>query len=282
MSRPLGVLLAALATAAPLLTAARAEAQATQSAHITNSNWRQRDRTSALREGTGSSQRFTFELRFGPYYPEIDESPAAQGGPYGSTPYASAFGGGAQLYFGMELDYLPLRIPFVGAIGPGFGWGITSTSGKTVLESDPTQTADEETSLLIMPMHLSAVLRVDELMRRTGIPLVAYGKLGYGLGYWSSSDAAGTSIRRDAAGVKLEGSANKAAGLTPGIHFALGGMLSLNFIDPRSSARLDETMSINHVYIFGEWMNTRLTGFGSDKKMYIGTSTFVGGLALDM
>jgi hypothetical protein len=267
--------LAAVAAIAPLvLLESSAEAQ---TGRVPGSTWRQRDRTEAIRRSEGSPQNFAFELRFGPYSPEVDETPGSSGA------YKTFFGDSAQFYFGMEFDYLPFRIPFVGVIGAGFGWGYTTTSANAKLAADTSKDAGEETSLTIMPMHLSLVLRADELMRRTSVPIVPYAKFGYGLGWWRASDGNGTSVRTDpVTGAKLTGDADTGLGTTSGIHLALGGMLALNFLDPRAIARLDESTGVNHIYVFGEWMNARLTGLGSRPQMHVGTSTVIVGLAMDM
>ena len=68
-------------------------------------------------------------------------------------------------------------------------------------------------------------------------------------------------------------------GLTPSMHFALGGMLSLNWIEPQASARLDQTSGVHHAYVFGEYYNDRIT-LGSN-VMHVGTSSWVAGLAAD-
>jgi hypothetical protein len=269
--RLLPSILIAASLAAPLALSAPAAAQ---TGRVPGTTWRQRDRTDALRAADSSPQSFAFEMRFGPYKPEVDESDNANGA------YKRFFGTAAQLYFGLEFDYLPIRIPYVGAIGPGFGWGFTTTSATAPLANGGD--SGETTSLTIMPMHLSAVLRGDELMRRTGVPIVPYVKFGYGLGYWKASDSNGTSTRVDAAGKDLTDDANTGVGTTSGYHLALGASLALNFLDPRAIASLDQTMGVNHVYIFAEWMNARLTGLGSKPQMHVGTSTVIAGLALDM
>jgi hypothetical protein len=271
MRAPFRLFIAAAAVALPFAVTTSAEAQ---TGRVPGSTWRQRDRTDALRQAESSPQNFAFELRFGPYSPEVDESANANGA------YKKFFGDGAQFYFGLEFDYLPLRIPYVGVIGAGFGWGYTTTTATAKLDTGAD--SGEETTLSIMPMHLSLVLRVDELMRRTNVPIVPYAKFGYGLGWWRASDGNGTSIRSDAGGTELTGDANTGLGTTSGIHFALGGMLALNFLDPRAIANLDQSMGVNHVYIFGEWMNARLTGLGSRPQMHVGTSTVIAGLAIDM
>ncbi len=173
-----------------------------QMSHVPVSDWRQADRSEALSK-TGSGQQFTFELRFGQYFPEVDDKPGLATNSSGQLPYRAVFGhdekGGAlsndQFYFGVEVDYLPFRVPYVGAIGPGFGWGFTTTSNKARAIGGTTDSATD-TSFTIMPMHLSAVVRFDELMRRTGIPIVPFAKFGLGMGVWLAgpvpSDFTGT------------------------------------------------------------------------------------------
>lgn len=253
--------LAAIATA--LVASSYATNAIAQSA--LSNNWRQKDRTNASR-GNASAQNFAFELRFGPYYPQVDEEFDVPVGPYERT-----FDDDPQFYFGVELDWLPLRIPFVGAIGPGLGWGYTKTSNQAKLEGTNTDSA-EDTALTILPMHLSAVLRADELMRRTGIPIVPYVKAGIGFATWDATISTGTR--------EVGGSLGRDT--TWGYHLALGGMLSLNFLDPGGSRRLDETVGINHTYIFGEWMNAALDGIGSRPQMHVGSSSLVVGLAVDL
>jgi len=251
---------AAAVSAAVLAVGASALAQS----GIPNNNWRQTDRP-PRDESIASPQHFAFELRFGPYYPEVDDEFVNTPGPY-----ERAFGSGGQFYFGLELDWQALRIPYVGAIGPGYGWGITSRSSPAKREGTDIESG-QDTSLTIMPLHLSLVLRADELMRRTGIPLVPYGKLGVGFALWWSHSGGDTA--------SYDGVVGKDT--TWGIHSALGLMLALNWLDPHSAASLDETTGINHAYLFGEWMNAQLNGLGSRPQMRVGTSTWVLGLALD-
>jgi hypothetical protein len=262
--------LAALAVASLLLLASPASAQAT---HISDTDWRRLDRSDSLGK-SASSQQFTFELRFGQYFPEIDDKPGLTKDKGGFLPYKAVFGhddkGNArsndQFYFGLELDYLPFRIPYLGAFGPGLGWGYTHTSAIANTSGTTTVSATS-TAFTIFPMHLSAVLRLDELMRRTGFPLVPYAKIGLGLGIWT-----GSPVPTDFAGT----------GATWGMHYAAGGMLALNFLDPRASARLDETSGVNHAYIFGEFMRANLNGLGSTPTFYLGSTSWVAGLAVDL
>ncbi|MEP7121831.1 MAG: MXAN_2562 family outer membrane beta-barrel protein [Byssovorax sp.] len=261
--RPLlGAALAPLAVAAVLASAAPARAQ---EYHGSSTDWRRLDRTESLGKSS-STQQFTFELRFGQYFPEVDKKPGLGANAAGLLPYERVFGANDQFYFGLELDFLPLRIPYIGAIGPGLGWGYTHASAKAkILESAKDSTT--ATSFTIMPMHLSGVVRFDELMRRTGFPLVPYAKVGLGLGIWMGSPVP---------------TGYTGAGGTWGTHFALGGMLALNFLDPRAAARLDETTGVNHAYLFGEFMRANLNGLGSTPTFYLGSTSWVVGLAVDL
>lgn len=278
MSRPSFAL--PLAAAAGLLLLSAAGAARAQTSRLYTSNWRQEDRADSIGPGS-SAQWLAIEVRFGQYSPNIDSEPSFAKLPAEKRPYAQVFGDGAQFYFGLEIDLLPLRIPYLGLIGPGFGWGFTTTSAKArfIGGKNDGQESGQTTSLTIMPMYLAAVLRADELMRRTGIPIVPYGKFGFGLATWRASSEAGTETYDDGKG----GDPVSAFGVSWGIHFAVGGMLSLNFIDPRSAARLDETTGVNHAYLFGEWMNNADIGRHSDPQgMYVGSSTWVVGFAVDM
>lgn len=229
------------------------------------------------REGAQDRQRrkhdpdFTFEFRFGPYWPQIDDEFGDNG------PYEQIFDNDAQFYFGVELDWTPIRIPHVGKIGPGIGWGITPAVGKA-RDPDTNEPTDVDSSLTIMPMHLSAVLRVDELLRETEVPLAPYGKFGFGLATWSSSTDAGTS--EAACNPGEPDRVCEAEDTTLGLHMALGLALTLDWIDRQRAKNIQE-MGIGHLYLFGEWMNASLNGLGSRPQLQVGTSTFVGGVSLD-
>jgi hypothetical protein len=225
---------------------------------------------------------FAAEARFGPYWPNVDGEFGTDNGPYHKV-----FGSKPNFYFGLEFDFMPLRIPYVGMFGPGFGWGWTHSGAKAKLKGTSTASG-EDTSLTIFPMHLSAVLRVDELMHRTGIPVVPYIKFGPAMAPWSAGTSAGTSVYGTTASgatctsdTASQKGCSKGEGITWGLNLAVGGMLSLNWLDPRSAGMLYEDTAIAHIYLFGEWMDAMLNGLGSSKSLYVGSSTVVVGLAAD-
>jgi len=279
MSRWLPASLAGGAAACLLALSSPASAQSWLKSQST---WRQH--TSEGRPSTPSPlERFTFEARFGGYYPEIDEE---FGGP---GPYANYFGNGPQFYFGVEVDWMPITIPYVGRLGPGLGWGYTTMSAKTRIANPDTSEgqpalidAGQSTSISIHPMHLSAVLRIDELARRTVLPLVPYAKLGFGVGFWSSGTSTGTSKVGTDCTALAPADCVSGEGMSIGSHVALGLMLGLNWLDPRSGAMARETTGIDQAYLFGEWMYANLDSAAGKPAMHIGTSTWVFGLALDL
>jgi hypothetical protein len=265
------LLFSVLGGALVLFAAAPAEAQ---SKRIRDSNWRQHDRSGAARRE--SVQRFAFELRGGVYYPAIDEEFN------GPRPYHDFFGDRSRFAFGIEFDWQALRIPWVGTVGPGLGVGFTTatgpgyregTYGKTGLAYDYQRVG--EVSLSILPMYLSAVVRFDEIHRRTGVPIVPYGKIGLGVGLWWADAGGETATSKGADGAEFLG-----RGTSYGLHWALGGMLALDWLGRRGMAALDQETGINHVYLFGEWMNQNL-GLGSG-QMHVGTSTWMAGIAMEM
>ena len=245
--------------AALLLTSSSALAQWTD--HPNETDWRREDRPAYE-----SPQSWAFELRFGPYKPLIDSEFATTPGPY-----ERIFGNSKRVFIGAELDYQLLRIPYVGTLGPGAAWHYTKMTG-TAKKQGTTENSAEGTSLWIMPMYLVGVLRVDVFARQWGVPLVPYGKLGAGYAIWKATNDLGTSVSNGVAG----------RGHSYGLHYAFGLALQLDPFDRRSAAELDESVGINHSYLYLEWMKSNLDGFGSGTQMRVGASTWSLGLAFEI
>jgi hypothetical protein len=211
-----------------------------------------------------SKQFAAIELRLGPYIPKIDD-------PFPSSkPYESVFGTDHRILFGLEVDWQALRIPHLGTLGPGLGWSYTHmTANAMVTGSDPPVASAEETNLSIMPMYGVAVLRVDELVRSAGIPLVGYGKAGIGYGLWWTGNDLET-VRR---------------GHTWGTQFAVGAMFMLDVLDDRAAFEIDNEWGVNNTYLFFEYMMSNLNDFKSSNDtsvMRIGSNTWMAGLALEL
>jgi hypothetical protein len=215
-------------------------------------------------------QNSAFEFRIGRYVPSIDNEFQTE------KPYEQTFGTKNRYSIGFEVDWQALRIPYVGTFGPGFGLEYTKISGQSFIASDPTfktrAGSGEVSSLSIFPMYVVGVLRVDYLARSVHIPIVPYVKLGLGGAFWSIGTGDGTANQN---GIK-------GRGFSYGPQFALGGMLLLDAIDPDSAIEMDASTGVNNSYLFFEWFDSELNGFGSGKQMQVGTNTWVLGLALEI
>jgi hypothetical protein len=211
-----------------------------------------------------SAQYGVFEARFGPYYPRVDHSVTG-------TPFKDTFGDSKRYMFGLEGDWQALRIPHLGTLGPGLGWGYTRATGRARLTAQPDVLSDEDTALSIMPFYLVAVFRADVFMREFGVPLVPYAKLGMGYALWWASDGGSTSNQNGVAG----------KGISYGPQYALGGMFLLDFLDQQTARDADNSLGINNSYFFGEWYGSELDAFGSKNRMNVGANTWVLGLAVE-
>ncbi|MEO8876929.1 MAG: MXAN_2562 family outer membrane beta-barrel protein [Polyangiaceae bacterium] len=213
-----------------------------------------------------SPQHFEFELRLAPYKADIDSDPDLKG----ATPYGNVFGSTPRILVAVELDWQVFRIKHVGSLGPGFGVGYTSMSAPAK-RVDNGQSSAENTSLDVYPMYLAAVFRLDMFNKDFGIPLVPYAKAGVGLAFWRAYNDIGTS--------STDGIEGK--GHTFGYHVAGGLSLDLNAFDHAAAHNFDESMGVNHTYLYGEWMFMALDGIGQSAALRVGTSTWVAGLALE-
>ena len=211
-----------------------------------------------------SKQEAAFELRLGRYLPDVDKN-------LSGTPFQTVFGNSNRYLFGAEIDWQLLRIPHFGTLAPGFGWGYTKFSAKARF-ADNNALSATDTTLAIMPMYLVGVARADVITKDFKIPLVPYAKLGLGYGLWWSSDGDKTP--------KVNGKVGR--GASYGLTYALGGMFLLDVLDPDDAVTADGITGINNSYLFMEWFRPQLDGFGSDKVMDIGSSSWLLGVAVEM
>jgi hypothetical protein len=218
-----------------------------------------------IRRNDFSPQHAAFELRFGPYRPKIDDN-------LPTPAYEDFFGDGSRYMFGFELDWQALRIPYVGTLGAGIGWGYTQMSARNQIPPDspePDAVVSQESTLNIMPIYGVGVLRVDALARRYGVPLVPYAKLGLSYAFWWINDGVGTATND--VGVK-------GRDISIGTHAALGGMFLLDILEPSAALGADNDSGVNNSYLFFEWS---MSNYGGD-QMNVGSSSWVTGLAFEM
>lgn len=236
-------------------------------------------------------QRFAFEVKMGPYLPDVDRNYGGEGlGPYaqifGETDERGVATGQPKkgLYGGLAFEWQITR-KLAGPIGIGVQWSMFRDRAQALLAEPPddpeasVRSAADSTRFTVMPIALQAVYRFELLADRVRwAPFVPYVKAGVAYAFWWSKDGNKNIARiRDAEGNTVE----KAIGGVWGWQLNLGGMLRLDFLDPGTARRFDRVSGINHTYIFGEWQLTRLANFGRKDSMSVGDSTWMLGLAME-
>lgn len=192
---------------------------------------------------------FEVELGLGQYRPDV-----------GSDAFERVFGSDYGPALRLELDVLPLRIPYVGRIGVGFQAGWSRHSARACVDRSCQSRVDEDVVMRIWPLSVVAVLRVDVLARELGIPLVFAGKIGL--------DAVIYDINR--------GDLDEARSASLGLKWGAQVALQLDFIAPRRARSLDDAWGINHTALFFE-----LFGSTASSKLEIGTNlSWLAGLSL--
>ena len=211
-----------------------------------------------------SPQNFAFELRFGPYRPDIDSEFSN-----GRTPYKDFFGG-RKLMSQIELDYQFFHR--VGSLAVGAGVGYFSATAHSPASDGSGSTADTS-NLQIIPFSLSAVYRFDYLYERRQVPLVPYGKLGLDYGLWRVNDG-NDQIAVDARG-------GHARGGVLGWHAAAGLSLVLDFLDPDAARAFDDELGVNHTHLFVEFSHADISGLGEANKIHLGDTTWSLGILFE-
>ncbi|HET6146967.1 MAG TPA: MXAN_2562 family outer membrane beta-barrel protein [Polyangia bacterium] len=209
-----------------------------------------------------SPRTWNLELRFGPYYPNVDSELADRG--QSARPFAQVFGSQQRLMAGLELDRQVSHRGGTWAVGFGVGF---YRAKAAALGADHLTRSGDETSFRIVPLSLRAVYRADGLRTRFGSPVIPYAKLGLGCALWSVSDTA---------------KSGSISGRTLGWNAAGGVTLDLSFLDPGGVRTMDQETGVNQFAIFFEVAHDALEGFGSSSVLRVGDTTWLGGLMLEM
>ena len=240
-----------------------------------------------------SSQNFAFEIKLGPYSPNIDGSPGLN--KLGGHPFADLFSPGkarppGKLLTQLEFDY-EFWHKWYGSFGLGHSIGyyrrtahaLEYNGGNPASPCDPVAnqkcvgSTGDTTSLNIIPLELTINYRFDLLARRWHIPIVPYVKVGLAYYVWWIENGGGfLSIAnyRNAAGKVTD----TGWGGTLGWVLNPGGMFLLDVLDPTAAHTLDSELGINHTYLFCELHYADITGFGASNKMNLSDVTLNAGL----
>jgi hypothetical protein len=208
-----------------------------------------------------SPRAWNFELRFGPYRPDVDSEFSDRGST--ARPYAQTFGSSRHLMAGLEIDRQVLHRGGTWAVGLGVGHYQVSAAA---LEANLSTRSGDQTTLTLIPAWLSLVYRADILRQRFHSPLVPYAKAGLDCSFWKTSDTSEPSTD----------------GKTFGWHAAAGLSFDLSVLDPEDAHDMDRESGVNQTAVFFEYAHASLDGFGSGSVLHVGDTTWTAGLMVEL
>jgi len=212
-----------------------------------------------------SPQYGAFEIKFGPYRPNVDDEKGISG-----TPYSDTFGPKESMFLTvLELDWQFFRFDNVISFGVGGSFGFMQEYARSKTVSGAT--SNDYTVLNVMPFALLGVIRVDVLADQLGVPLVPYFKGGLNWYLWWILGAGET----------------QESGGTPGWQIQPGLALRLDGFDKMSARTFDNETGVNHSFIFFEFTYAVVEGLGKTDHMHLSPmdlvphGTFLAGLGIE-
>ena len=158
-----------------------------------------------------------------------------------------------------EFDFFLYRIPFLGPIGIGVAGGWANYKGTGCLDPSGACVPSDSAKFSLFPLNALFVLRIDALARKTPVPFVFTGKVGYNSVFF-----------------KEEVGAGKSSGRSHGFGWAAQIALELNFINERRANALDQDWGINSSFFFFE-----VAGSNANSRTPVGDKFyFTGGFGL--
>jgi hypothetical protein len=159
-----------------------------------------------------------------------------------------------------EFDFFLYRIPFIGPIGIGVAGGWASYKGAACETGTITPTgctpSTQGAKFSLFPINAMVVLRIDSLARKTPVPLVFSGKVGYNTVFFKENVGS--------------------QGRSHGFGWAAQLALELNFINARRANALDVDWGINSSFFFFE-----LAGSDANNRAPVGDKLyFTGGVGI--
>ena len=213
-----------------------------------------------------SPQRFAFELRFGPYRPDVDSEFGGH-----RTPYKDYFGDSRKLMTQIELDYEFFH--GFGSLGAGVGVGFFTVSGQAPAGDGTGALTGDSSTFKVFPLSLSAVYRFDVLSEKRKIPIVPYGKIGLDYAYWQITNGNGD--------IASDGTGGTGRGGTTGWHAAGGVALVLDALDPDAARDFDADLGVNHTALVFEYRYANISGLGSANRLHVGDTSWSLGIMLE-
>jgi len=210
---------------------------------------------------------FQLQIRFGPYYPDVDDESGLSG-----RPFKTVFGSGSELLFELGVDY-EIWHGF-GTVTAGGSFGFVQFLGKA-LTSTGVKSSDT-TVLNLLPLRLNVGYHFDLLSRKFAIPIVPYVTTGISYYIWWVLDGVGDTAEWEDA----DGDTFTAQGGIFGAHLFVGVKLLLDWLDEGAAANLYDDVGVINTFLFAEYAISWVDGFGGD-HMDVGDQTFMFGLMME-
>lgn len=232
-----------------------------------------------------SDVKWNFELKLGPYVPDVDSEFE------GTGPFERVFGDGPFLMTQIALDRFFLW-PRGGQLGASVGLGFLSKKAPVFadddgdgmadvdMEGNPIRVSGENTSFRLVPLSASAVYRLTLLDDQLAIPIVPYAKLGLSYYLWWVTRPDGSTARA----CQEPGDNPETCPTTVGRGGSLGfqGTVGMAFraerLDPDAGVNLRNELGIEHAGLFVELTYAQVDGFGAGDKLSVGDLTWAAGV----
>jgi hypothetical protein len=219
-------------------------------------------------------------LRMGPYVPGIDAQLDMPSGK-DAGPYEQMFGGYSILPM---IDVERFFLHDYGQLGLGISVGYMGKKDHPwQAGSDPDdpkrpRSKGDENKFRLFPLSLNVVYRMTMLDDLYGIPLVPYARAGLAYYIWwiTAPDGDFAEACKDG-GTSTMCDTTTARGASLGVVGSLGLAIRAERIDAAAARSMRES-GIEHAGFYAEWSLGKVDGFGSDKKLSVGDSTWFAGV----
>jgi hypothetical protein len=234
---------------------------------------------------------WNFEVKVGLYLPDVDSEFNLASGTKG--PFEETFGSSANLMTVLVLDrYFAFPSGQLGVSGSlGFNKQYANAfeldaAGNTIVGADgkPQRSSGDRTKFRLFPTSIGAVYRFTRLDDDYNIPIIPYGRASLSYYLWYFSDPSGEVSEAPTPSCMTPGdpasmcSGDKARGGSLGYQGSLGIAVRAERLDPTAEVALRTQMGIEHAGFFAEIQLAKVDGFGSDKKLSVGDTTWFGGI----
>ena len=242
-------------------------------------------------EEDDTTSYWNVEVKFGPYLPDVDTEFDRSGGAMG--PFEEMFGSSSNIMTVLVLDRFVLfpsgQLGVTGSIGFNKQYAKAFSlddSGNVVrdMEGKAVRASGDVTKFRLFPTSIGAVYRFTRLDEEFNIPIVPYARASLAYYLWYFSDPGGgisaaptpSCMDPGAPGSGCKG--NRARGGSLGYQGSIGIALRAERLDPAAEVSLRTQMGIEHAGFFVELQAAQVDGFGSNKKLSVGDTTWFGGI----